>query len=177
MLKIVVGSTNPVKINAVKQAIIRVFNLDEVECMGLNAPSGVAEQPMTIEETKQGALNRVSYCQANEKANYYAAIEGGVDEFDYGPRTFAYIVISNGKHLSVSRSSMLPLPPAVYQALQQGEELGPLMDKLFNTQNVKQKQGAIGLLTNGQATRESNYTHACILAMAPFINLDLYTAN
>ena len=49
------------------------------------------------------------------------------------------------------------------------------MDRLFNTDNVKQKQGAIGLLTHGLATRESVYRQAIILAMAPFIHPDLYT--
>jgi non-canonical (house-cleaning) NTP pyrophosphatase len=42
-------------------------------------------------------------------------------------------------------------------------------------QNVKQKQGAIGLLTNEQASRESVYTQAIILAMARFIHPDFYT--
>jgi non-canonical (house-cleaning) NTP pyrophosphatase len=49
------------------------------------------------------------------------------------------------------------------------------MDRLFNTSNVKQKEGAIGLLTHGLATRESVYKQAIILAMAPFIHPNLYT--
>jgi non-canonical (house-cleaning) NTP pyrophosphatase len=48
------------------------------------------------------------------------------------------------------------------------------MDRLFNTNNIKQKGGAIGLLTNGLATRESVYRQATLLAMAPFIHSDLY---
>lgn len=176
MIKIVVGSTNPVKINAAKKAITDVFSLKEVECVGIDAPSGVADQPMNSQDTKQGALNRVSYCQQHIRADYYVAIEGGVDKFEYGPATFAYIAISDGEYNSIGRSSLMPLPPLVFKALEAGEELGKVMDRLFNTNNVKQKQGAIGLLTNGQATRESIYTQACILAMAPFINADLYQA-
>jgi non-canonical (house-cleaning) NTP pyrophosphatase len=74
-----------------------------------------------------------------------------------------------------SNTAQQRLPSVIYQALKSGEELGDVMDRLFNTDNVKQKQGAIGLLTNGLATRESIYRQAIILAMAPFIHPDLYT--
>jgi inosine/xanthosine triphosphatase len=174
MIKIVVGSKNPVKINAAKTAICEMLLLDEVDCVGINAPSNVAEQPMTSEETQLGAINRVKYCQHQTQADFYVAIEGGVDQFEYGPATFAFVAIANHKHMSIGRSCNLPLPPIIYQALKNGEELGHVMDRLFNTNNVKQKGGAIGLLTNGLATREGVYQQATILAMAPFINPDLY---
>jgi len=174
MIKIVVGSKNPVKINAAKTAICAVFSLKEVECKGVSAPSRVAEQPMTSQETREGAINRVRHCQKTTQADFYVAIEGGVDLFEYGSATFAYIAIANNQRMSIGRSCNLPLPPTIYQALQNGEELGHVMDKLFNTENIKQKQGAIGLLTNGQATRESVYTQAVVLALAPFVNPALY---
>ena len=175
MIKIVVGSKNPVKISAVKTAICDVLSLKEVECVSVNAPSSVAEQPMSSDETQLGAINRVKYCQQQAQADFYVAIEGGVDLFEYGPATFAYIAIADQKKLSIGRSANLPLPPVIYQALKKGEELGDVMDRFFNTDNVKQKQGAIGLLTNALATRESVYRQAILLAMAPFINSDLYS--
>ncbi len=46
MIKIVVGSKNPVKISATRTAICDVLNLKEVECVGINATSKVSEQPM-----------------------------------------------------------------------------------------------------------------------------------
>ena len=175
MIKMVVGSKNPVKISAAQTAICEVLSLKEVECVGINAPSSVAAQPMTTEETKLGAINRIQYCQQHTQADFYVAIEGGVDQFEYGPATFAFVAIANQTQISIGRSCNLPLPPIIYQALKSGEELGDIMDRLFNTDNVKQKQGAIGLLTHGLATRESVYKQAMILAMAPFIHPDLYT--
>ena len=174
MLKIVVGSQNPVKLNAARSAFSQVFPDDKIICVQSSAPSGVAEQPMTSQDTREGAINRVRYCQQHFDADFYLAIEGGVDYFDDGPATFAYIVIANKQTLSVGRSANLPLPMVVYESLKGGEELGQVMDNLFKTDNVKQKQGAIGLLTHGQATRESIYTQAAILALAPFLNTDLY---
>ena len=93
-LHVVVGSKNPVKVNAAKNAISMLYPDHQITCEGMHAPSGVAEQPMTSEETRIGAINRVNYCQANAKADFYVAMEGGVDRFEYGPATFAYIVIA-----------------------------------------------------------------------------------
>lgn len=174
MLKILVGSQNPVKVNAARIAFGKVFAREDITCEAVIAPSGVADQPMTSQATREGAINRVKYCQQNYQADFYLAIEGGVDCFEDGPATFAYVVIADNKTVSVGRSANLPLPNIVYQALVDGEELGHVMDRLFDTDNVKQKQGAIGLLTKGQATRESIYTQAVIMALAPMLNSDLY---
>ncbi|MEP1444498.1 MAG: inosine/xanthosine triphosphatase [Paraglaciecola sp.] len=175
MLKIVVGSKNPVKVSAAKTAITEMFALSDLNCVAINAPSGVPEQPMNTEETRIGAINRVKYCQQHCEADYYLAFEGGVDQFEYGPATFAFVAIANQTKISIGRSCHLPLPPAVYSALQRGEELGHVMDRLFNTDNIKQKGGAIGLLTKGLASRESVYRQATLLALAPFVHPELYS--
>ena len=144
----------------------------------MHAPSGVPDQPLTSEDTRIGAENRVKYIQAqdeNSEADFYVAMEGGVDLFSYGPATFAYLAIANHEKLSIGRTAILPLPSLVYEALVAGEELGDVMDRLFKTENIKQKGGAIGLLTQGQATRESVYTQGILLALAPFLNEELFS--
>lgn len=173
-IKLIVGSKNPVKVNAARVGLATVFPDVVIDCEGLHASSGVADQPMTAAETRQGAINRVTFCRQHAAADYYVAFEGGVDLLDDGPATFAYIAVADRSRQSIGRSTLLPLPQVAYQALLKGEELGDTMDRLFNTSNVKQKEGAIGLLTNGHATRESIYTQALILAMAPFLNAEVY---
>ena len=169
-IKVIVGSNNPVKVNAAKSAISELYADAIISCEGMHAPSGVADQPMSSAETLKGAISRVKYCKQQVEADFYVAMEGGVDMFEYGPATFAHFVIANKTRQSFGRSAILPLPPEVYRALQAGKELGDVMDHLFNTNNVKQKGGAIGLLTNGCATRESIYTQALKLAFAPFLH-------
>jgi len=174
-LTVTVGSKNPVKINAVSNALSAYFPHQKIIANGVDAPSSVSEQPMTTKETRDGAVNRLRYCQQyHPDSDFYAAIEGGVDSFEDGAATFAYLAIASGANMSVGRSANMPIPESVYQALTQGEELGPLMDKLFNTTNIKQKGGAIGLLTNGLETRESNYTQALHLAIAPLVHSEPY---
>ena len=174
VIKVVVGSTNPVKVNAARTVFTTVYPDSIVECAGIAAPSNVAEQPMDATTTRLGAINRVHYCQQHDVADYYVAIEGGVDVLEDGPVNFAYVVIATQQQQSVGRGAALPLPTSVYESLLDGAELGPLMDELFNTTNIKQKGGAIGLLTNGHASRESNYVQALTLAMAPFLQPALF---
>lgn len=177
-LKVVVGSHNPVKVGAVRNALEPLFPGIEVTFEGMHAPSGVAEQPMTVAETREGALNRMNYCrQHGGEADFYVALESGVDVTEDGPGNFGYVAIAHADMVSVGCTAWLPLPPMVYEALLDGEELGHVMDRLFDTVNIKQQGGAIGLLTSGHATREAAYTQAMVLAMAPFLHADLYGAE
>ena len=174
-ITVVVGSKNPVKVAAAKETLSLFFTDTDIEAIGVDAPSGVPDQPMNEEETKLGAINRVQHCRENHDADYYMAMEGGVHLYESGPATFAYVVIADKNNKpSIGKGGLLPLPMSVYNALQEGEELGHVMDRLFNTVNIKQKGGAIGLLTNSVATRQSNYTQALILAMAPFLHPEFY---
>ncbi|MBQ4833863.1 inosine/xanthosine triphosphatase [Pseudoalteromonas sp. MMG010] len=173
-LKILVGSKNPVKISAAKHVFELYFNNHQILCEGSSAPSNVPDQPIGEDETRHGAENRVNYLKDHNNADYYVAMEGGAEQFNYGPATFAYVVIDNGTERATGRSSNLPLPQSLYNALLQGKELGDVMDDAFNTTNIKQQGGAIGLLTNHKATRESTYTQALTLAMAPFLHPTLY---
>ena len=173
-INVIVGSENPVKIKAIQDALSLYFPAHKIIAEGVNAPSQVPAQPMTAEETRLGAVNRVNHCKTQYQADYYAAIEGGIDRTQYGCFTFAFIVIDNGKNQSLNRSASLPLPLSVYERLTHGEELGNVMDNLFNETNVKQKGGAIGLLTQQLATRGSTYEQAAVLCMAPLVNDALY---
>ena len=176
-ITVLVGSVNPVKISAAQSVFESYFPNNNIDCTGIHAPSGVPEQPLGEEQTRVGAENRVKHLQQHHQADFYCAMEGGAHEFSYGPATFAYVVIANNAHISVNRSGNLPLPKAIFDALIAGEELGPVMDKTFNTHNIKQKGGAIGLLTNNLATRKSTYTLALTLAMAPFNHPSLFTST
>lgn len=170
-MKIVVASANPAKIRAVQHALAQIFTGLTLQCSGQNTPSGVAAQPMNSAETLQGALNRLqAVTSAAPGADYYVALEAGLD----GDCSFAWVAISHQGRISKTRSASLPLPPAALQAIQQGEELGDIMDRMFARQNVKQQGGAIAMLTNHILTRSEVYQQAIILAMIPFIKPELF---
>ena len=58
MKKIIVASTNPVKIEAVQIGFAQMFPTESFDVQGVSVPSEVSAQPMTSNETLTGALNR-----------------------------------------------------------------------------------------------------------------------
>ena len=81
-MKVVVGSKNPVKVNATRIALQQVLAAgDDFEVVGVDAPSLVADQPMTEAETRLGAVNRVKACMAEQKTDAETN-EGGADQKD-----------------------------------------------------------------------------------------------
>lgn len=169
MKTVIVASLNPAKINAVKAAFEDVFNDEQFTFQGISVASEVPDQPISDQETKQGALNRVKNAKlADNKGDFYVGLEAG-NEGDF---TFAWMIIESHSQRGESRSASLMLPPVVLEKLRTGKELGDVMDEVFATENIKQKGGAIGLLTNHLLTRSSVYHQALILALIPFINKD-----
>ena len=174
MKNVIIASLNPAKINAVKSAFESTFPLDTFSFKGVSVPSGVADQPMTDEETHQGALNRVRNAKEQDPtADYYVGLEAGIE----GNVTFAWMIIESDTHRGESRSASLMLPPIVLEKLATANELGDVMDEVFATENIKQKGGAISLLTQNQLTRSSVYQQALILALIPFTNPSHFPAN
>ncbi|WED22285.1 inosine/xanthosine triphosphatase [Vibrio sp. JC009] len=174
MKKVIVTSLNPAKIRAVESAFQEVFPEQEFRFDGISVASEVPDQPISNEETKLGALNRVKNAKAEiSDADYYVGIEAGNEE----DITFAWMVIESQTKRGESRSASLMLPPVVLEKLQEGKELGTAMDEVYSTDNIKQKGGAIGLLTNHILTRSSVYHQALILALIPFINDEQFPGN
>ncbi|EGQ9303886.1 non-canonical purine NTP phosphatase [Vibrio parahaemolyticus] len=172
--KVVIASLNPAKINAVKSAFQSALPQQVFEFVGISVPSEVADQPMTNEETHRGALNRVKNAKLEmPTADFYVGLEAGIE----GNVTFAWMVIESDTHRGESRSASLMLPPEVLAQLADANELGDVMDKVFGTENIKQKGGAISLLTQNQLTRSSVYHQALIMALIPFTNPDHFPAN
>lgn len=142
---------------------------------GVSAPSGVADQPMSEEETLQGALNRVQYAkQQYPEANFWVGLEGGVAPEGDELSAFAWVVVQDHEQLGRSRSGSFYLPQAVQRLVQQGVELGEANDRVFGHQNSKQKGGAIGILTHNALGRKELYEQAVLLALVPFRNKALY---
>ncbi len=171
MPTIIVASTNPAKITAVTDAFNAIFPQQSFTTTGVSTESGVRDQPLTSEETLLGANNRVISCRERyPDADYIVGLEAGLDD----NFTFAWMVIEHQGRKSTARSASLPLPPLALEKIAQGMELGDVMDEMFAQQNIKQKGGAIAMLTNHLLSRSSVYQQALILALIPFLHPELY---
>ncbi len=175
MIDLVVASTNPVKIQAAVNGFQRLFPDSELNVIAAAVPSDVAHQPMSDDETLQGALNRSRNAQAaHPNAHYWIGIEGGVQPIGREMTAFAWIVVRSKEAIGKGRTGTFFLPPAVVELIRQGKELGEADDIVFGRSNSKQDNGAVGLLTDNVIDRMQLYEHAVILALIPFRNKALY---
>ena len=89
---VAVGSTNPVKIGAVRAVLTRIAPHVSVE--GVAVESGVSDQPWGDEETIKGAVARARAARLALDADWGVGIEGGViDEDGTIVRTCAWAAI------------------------------------------------------------------------------------
>ena len=180
--KIVVGSSNPVKVDAVAQGFMAMFPEVQFEVIGTSVPSGVSDQPFSDAETLQGAVNRAQNALSGiPEADYWVGIEGGIEDDKKEMCGFAWVVIHGFSPFGTtlvgqSRTGTFQLPPEVASLVRQGVELGTADDIVFKRHNSKQGNGAVGILTQDVIDRTSYYSHAVALALIPFLNPDLYTS-
>jgi len=174
-MQVVVASQNPVKLEAVRQAVERMFPDAQVTVSGCSVESGVSDQPRSDEETLTGARNRArAAAQAHPQADLWVGIEGGVEDRPEGMASFAWVVVQHAHGISPARSGTFFLPPPVADLVRQGCELGEADDRVFGLHNSKQQMGAVGLLTHGVIDRTALYRHAVILALIPLVQPTLH---
>ena len=174
-MKVIVGSKNPAKVTAVRQAFEKVFPESELEILGHPAKSEISDQPMNDMETLLGAHNRASSCSQDiPDADFWVGLEGGCRFDGQDLEAYAWMVVKSRTKTGKARTSTFVLPPAVAELVKGGMELGSADDQVFNMSNSKQQNGAVGILTKDLIDRTSYYEQALILALIPFVNEILY---
>ena len=165
MYQVAVASSNPAKIKAVSEVCQQIFTTQAFQVTGLQVLSGVRMQPLSAEETKLGALNRLKNLRELTKNSHYrVAIEAGIED----NQAFAWIAVENqALTLQMARFASFQLPASWLTRLQQGEELGEVMADLTGINNIKQQGGAVSVLTGGHLTRDRIYQQAILLAFYP----------
>ena len=173
--RVAVGSTNPVKIGAVRAVLGRVAPSSAIE--GVAVDSGVRDQPWGDDETIAGARTRAFAALRALDAELGVGIEGGVVESADGSlRTCAWaVVVSRDGAIGTGGSLAMPLPPSVARAIRDGEELGHAMDALTGGRDTKRGAGAVGILTAGMIDRQRAYEMLITYALAPFLTSALWT--
>ncbi len=178
-MKIIVASTNPVKIAAAQNGFRAMKIGGDAGFTGVSVPSGVSDQPGTDAETLQGARTRARNARALfPAADFWVGIEGGIADDGEQMIAFAWVVVL-GRDLGAgahgeARTATFQLPPEIRRLVLEGVELGHADDIVFGRSNSKQQDGAIGILTDGVVDRAAYYAHAVMLALVPFKKRELY---
>lgn len=175
-MNILMATKNAGKIEGAKQAFEKYF--DDIKISGVSVNSGVDNQPVN-EEIYQGAKNRIKnlkeYAKNNNlKADYYISTEAGINNFlvEWININVAVIEDSNGFQ-SVGVSQGFPIPDKYIDEIKQ-TELGVVMDKIFNGEELGKGKGGINFLTKGEVSRIDLTRNAFIMALTKHVNGDIW---
>jgi inosine/xanthosine triphosphatase len=164
---VIVGSQNPIKVNAVRRGLSKVFG---GECSIIGVPlSGLRlpDQPMTMEDTLMGARRRAVHSVLAGDCDLGVGLEGGLARID--DEWFCVSWASVANKCGEIKSAMGPcvyVPPPVMRLVESGIELGEADDQYFGLVNSKQAGGLVGTMTQGLVTREQTFTQAVIIALS-----------
>jgi len=171
--RVVVGSTNPVKIAAVRAVLERAGVNARIE--GVAVASGVSEQPVGDAETIRGATQRARAALDATDADLAVGLEGGVVEEEDGMRTCAWAsVVGRDGRVGVGGSLAMMLPERVAALVRDGVELGHAMDRVTGAHDTKRGVGAVGILTAGLVDRQRAYESLVAYALARFLAPEYY---
>lgn len=175
-IKIGIGTKNPVKIQAIKDAFSKIWPTKSIEFISENIKSNVRDQPLSDQEGIDGAVNRAEgVFRLHPNLDFSVGLEGTINESEYGMMLYGWVIIIDSKgNLGMSSTTQFMLPEIVAERIRHGEELGPIMDDLTNQKNIKHKNGTSGILTNNLLDRKSEFENSVIAAMSRFIVPKMY---
>jgi len=177
-MKILVGSKNPNKLNAVKESFEMYYG-DNLEIIGISVDSAVSSQPLE-DETFNGASNRVKMLKKinkkqNIEADFFVGIEGGIIKLNNAIFNSNVACIINKKNnIGFGVSPIYQLPNSIKNKLFKGVELSTIIDKLTKQKKSGYKGGAINFFSKGKIDRKEMTKLALIMALIPIINKKLH---
>jgi non-canonical (house-cleaning) NTP pyrophosphatase len=177
----------------------------DCEVVGIEVPSGVRHTPLSREDLMTGARQRAEALldvarTENKPWKYFVGLEGGIDiiagpdvmpSLDVIPEVdivreagkrwvflenWAYV--TDGTSLgSFGQSGAVLLPDSLAKTVvDDGVELSEAIDAFAGRHNIRDAEGAWGILTHGLITRQEGFRVAVVNAFAPFFNHRVYAA-
>jgi inosine/xanthosine triphosphatase len=171
---VTVGSQNPVKIQATLNVLKKVYK--DLEVHSAEVDSGVPDQPIGLDQTIEGAVNRAkkSYSQ---NCDLSVGIESGLLETPHtitGYVDLQWCAIFDGKKVTLGVSAGFEYPPRVVEEVLKGIEVGNIMDELTGIDHLGKKMGAVSYLSHGMLDRVGNTEQCVLMAMIPRMNSEIY---
>lgn len=164
-MNIKVGSKNKVKLEAVSEILQDYPHLKDAIVSEIEVSSNVADQPKSLEETIQGAMNRAK--GAFQDCKYGFGIESGlmaVPNTKSGFMDVCVCAIFDGNEYHLGLSSAWEAPKKVmHYMFNEGMDMNEAAFKAGLTQNPKvgSAEGLVGIMTRGRLTRKT-YTKEAI---------------
>ncbi|HVO28876.1 MAG TPA: inosine/xanthosine triphosphatase [Candidatus Paceibacterota bacterium] len=169
-MNINIGSKNRAKIEALEEILKEYPHLAAAHVISVETNSGIADQPKSLEETMQGAINRAK--GAWNDCDYSIGLESGLMHVPLSKTGYMDVcvcAIYDGKdfHFGLSSAWEFPNKKVLDYMLNEGLDMSQAINKAGMTTNPKigSEEGAIGILTKGRLTRKAYTTEALRTAL------------
>ena len=173
-LRVAVGSTNRVKVDAARNVFTQAFGM--VEVVSIEPEHGVEKQPMDG-RILEGAMRRAKEAIAKAGADYGVGVEAGLVRDSFMGRhvdvQYCAVMDSSG-FVTVGRGPGFEYPPRVTRAVLEGASVGETMSAITGIENIGRRTGSIGFLSDGLMDRTSLSEIAVLMALIPRIRKELY---
>lgn len=176
MLRVAVGSKNPVKLRATRN-VLRAL-VGRVRVTGVRVEKPFA-QPLGQAQTIEGAASRAEQALKTGNYDFGVGIEAGLAP---APRTRSGFVdvqwcaiLDREGNLTLGHGSGFEYPLKVTEEiLVRRREVGKAMERLSGIERIGERMGAIGYLSRGRLTRTRLTEQAVFMAMLPRMRASLY---
>ncbi|MGI5965203.1 MAG: inosine/xanthosine triphosphatase [Candidatus Methanomethylophilaceae archaeon] len=168
-LDVAVGSVNPVKVEAVRNVMERIYG--SVRVTAVEVRTGIPEQPFES-ETRRGAIKRAELALGSHRLS--VGIEAGVFEREEGLFDIQYCaVLDSDGTLTVGTGPGFLYPESIAELVRNGYTVSQAVSELYGESDIGRKKGAVGMLSNGLLDRRTLTEQAVTVAMIPRISSEL----
>lgn len=186
---VVVGSTRPAKLEGVRAAVAAIAAVApafrDARVQGVDLADVAPTMPIGQAAILAGARARAAALleqstrskEAAPELTFFVGVEGGVDPMVLeGVRRLAltsWACVTDGRAWSYGAGGVILLPDWIAAAVEAGEELGAVIDRLEGP-GTRGTRGAWGVLTRDLVGRREIFRLAVLSAFAPFFNPEVY---
>ena len=177
-MKINIGSKNKQKIDALKEILKDYPDFLNTEVVSRDVSSNISDQPKSLDETIQGAINRAK--NSFDNCDYSVGLESGlmkVPETKTGYMDTTVCAIFDGKNFHLGLSSCFEYPPKVLEyMLTNNENASNAFRNLGFTDKeyIGYEEGIIGVVTKNRLDRKEYTKQAIRTALIHLENKSLY---
>jgi non-canonical (house-cleaning) NTP pyrophosphatase len=187
-LLIAVGSTRGPKVEAVRRALAligdRVPGLSSAEVVPLDVLDA-PPMPLSVDELLDGARSRAQLAlealQAQGRQGAFGiGMEGGIDLRRDDPAArrgflMSWAYVTDGRRGAHGCGGAIEVPASLLdRVVGEGIELAQAVDDFAKQLDVRSRQGAWGVLSDGLFDRQRSFEVALLNAFAPFYNRGAY---
>jgi len=175
---VAVGSTNPAKMKGARLAFSRLFR--DVVLKEVDATSIVRAQPLSLEETMEGAEERAVFALESASPDFGVGVEAGlIQPGKEWPGHYLNLqiaaVVDHAGNLSFGCSSGFPIPGSLVAKLKENrEELDRYTHELTGAREVREEHGIVYHLSGKRLSRVEMTEQCVSMALIPWQNAKLY---